>query len=380
MKYPCTGYIDLNGFGSFLERETTAPRRNLNAFAAELQQRFAVPYLTLVNSGSSANLVAAMAMAEKLRSQGKPLTAAVSAFSFPTTISALVLAGFQVSAVDVEPGGFNIFPAALAAAETLPSLLVVTHFLGYPCAVKEITALAHARGSLVLQDACETLGLTVEHRPVHAYGDLTTWSFYHPHHLSAYGGGAVIALNREDYVLTDSIAHWGRACRCHIEGEHCTVPEGPAHWFTYERLGVNVEMSELNACFGRWQLQQWEQIEAARHARYRVLAEALSGVPTVRTYAAPAEGASAFVFPVTLCDGRSIRDVYPLLAAEEIEMRTLMGGASNEQAAFCGRVLSAELLPEAHRMADSTFFVGIHHTLPMAAVQHVAARLQVLLA
>lgn len=380
MKYPCTGYIDMHGFGSFLEQETTSPRRNLLAFTAELRECFDVPYLTLVNSGSSANLVAAMAMAEKLTKLGKPLTAAVSAFSFPTTISALVLAGFRVSAVDTEPGGFNISLNALKAADTLPSLLVVTHFLGFPCAIREITALAHARGSLVLQDACETLGLSVDNIPVHRYGDLTTWSFYHPHHLSAYGGGAVLALHPQDHALTDSIAHWGRACRCHLEGETCAVPAGPAHQFTYERLGVNVEMSELNACFGRWQLRRREEIEAARHARYRVLRERLNPLPTLRTYAEPAEGASAFVFPITLCDGRSIHDVYPLLAAEGIEMRTLMGGVSNEQAAFRDTVLDPALLPEAHRMAESTFFVGIHHTLPMEDVQHVAARLQALLA
>lgn len=380
MKYPCTGYISMEGFGSFLERETTSPRRNLNAFAAELQARFRVPYLTLVNSGSSANLVAAMALAEKLQRSDKPLTAAVSAFSFPTTISALVLAGFRITAVDVEPSGFNISPTALTEQDEIPSLVVVTHFLGYPCAIDAITAWAHAHGSLVLQDACETLGLTAAGAPVHTYGDVTTWSFYHPHHLSSYGGGAVLTLTQEDYVLADSIAHWGRACRCHIEGEHCSVPPGPAHQFTYERLGVNVEMSELNACFGRWQLQRWEEIEAARLTRYGILSQALAELRAIRTYAGPAEGTSAFVFPITLCDGRSIRDIYPLTSAEGIEIRTLMGGVSNEQAAFCGGVLAAELLPEAHRMADSTFFVGIHHTLPLEDVQHVAARLRALLA
>lgn len=379
MRYPCTGYIDMHGFGSFLEQETTAPRRNLLAFTAELKEQFNVPYLTLVNSGSSANLVAAMAMAEKLKQLWKPLTAAISAFSFPTTISALVLAGFKVQAMDVEQGGFNISPKSIIEAEEFPSLLVVTHFLGFPCAIQEITEIAHERGSFVLQDACETLGLMVASKPIHAYGDITTWSFYHPHHLSSYGGGAVLTLNRQDHVLTDSIAHWGRACRCHLEGEYCSVPQGPAHQFTYERLGVNVEMSELNACFGRWQLQRWAQIEAARHERYRILHNELADLHGIRIYDAPAEGASAFVFPITLCDGRSIHDVYPILAGEGIEMRTLMGGVSNEQAAFCGSVLSSELLPNAHRMAESTFFVGIHHTLPTDDVRHVATRLRLLL-
>ena len=379
MKYPCTGYVDMKGFGTFLEAETAEPRRNMTLFTQELQQYLHAPWMSLVNSGSSANLVAAMAMAEKLRREGKPLTAAVSAFSFPTTVSALHLAGFRITAVDVEEGGFNVSPAALRALPELPSLLAVTHFLGYACAIREIAEMAHAAGSYVLQDACETLGLRAHGRPVHEFGDITTLSFYHPHHLSSYGGGAVICRERADYVLCDSIAHWGRACRCHIPGETCTVPAGPAHQFTYGRPGLNVEISELNACFGRWQLRRVAEMEAARHARFRCLHGLLSGVPGLRVYPEPGDGSSAFVFPVRLENGMDIRGADALLRAEGIEMRTLMGGAANEQEAFRGGILAAEPLPAAHAMAETAFFVGIHHTLPMEAVQHVGTRLAQLL-
>ena len=371
-RYPCTGYLAMNGFGAWLEQECTTPRRNINLFSQELGNRFDAPLITLVNSGSSANMVAALALAEKVKLQGKPLTAAISAFTFPTTVSALELAGFSLTVVDTEPGGFNINPNALQELTPFPSVLAVTHFLGFPCAIEQICTLAKQRGAYVLQDACETLGMKVKGLPVHQYGVLTTWSFYHPHHLSSYGGGAVISLTEEDYILTDSVAHWGRACRCHTTPHKCTVPPGPAHQFTYERLGLNVEMSELNACFGRWQLQQWEQIEQARSTRYNLLFDTLHHATGARIWAAPEIEASPFVFPIQLTDGRTLNDIYPLLKAESIEIRTLMGGVCSDQAAF-SHLQSP--LPNAQELARTTFFVGIHHTLPIEDVQHVATRL-----
>ena len=205
-----------------------------------MKQEYGFPFITLVNSGSSANLVAAMAMAEKLKSAEKPLTAAISALTFSTTVSALILAGFKISMIDVAPGSFTISTEELAKESDGISLIVPTHLLGFPANMQAIRKIADKNSCLILQDACETLNLLdSKNRPYHTYGDITTLSFYHPHHLSSYGGGAVISLNAEDAMLTDSICHWGRACKCHIDPAICTVPHGPAHQFTYERTGLN---------------------------------------------------------------------------------------------------------------------------------------------
>ena len=380
-RYPCTGYIGMEGFGRFLEEETKSPRYNINEFTKELQERFHVPFLSLVNSGSSANLVAALALAEKLGKKGLPLVAAVSAFTFPTTISSLILAGFEVRIADVEPGGFNISPDALREMEkegAFPTLVAATHFLGFPFQLQEIAEMVHSHGGYLLQDGCETLGMEVGGTPAFKYGDIFTWSFYHPHHMSSYGGGGVITLDQEDYLLVDSIAHWGRSCKCHVDPGLCQVPEGPAHQFTYERLGVNVEMSELNACFGRWQLRDWDSIEAKRQRNYRILYEALKDVKHLKVWEEPKIHSSAFVFPVRLLDGKTIYDAYRILLAEGIEIRTLMGGVSNEQKAF-SEVLGSELQKNAHEVALTTFFVGIHQTLPEEDVRAVAEKLKALL-
>lgn len=371
-KYPCTGNISLRGFGDYLESQIGEPRRNINLFARELSSRFGPKYITLTNSGSSANLVAALALAEKITKKGKPLTAVASGFTFPTTMSSLLMAGFKVRLLDVEPGGFNLDADLLEKEAETPSLIAVTHFLGFPAQMKKIQEYAKAHGCFVLQDACETIDLRDEEgRAYFEYGDTTTWSFYHPHHISSYGGGAVITKNIDDYALVDSIAHWGRACKCHIDSRLCNVSEGPAHQFTYIRPGVNVEMSELNAAFGRWQLQNWEEIERCRLRNYTILYEALKGHPALQVWPLPAIGGSPFVFPIQLVNGMNIADAYRLLSAESIEIRTLMGGATCQQEAFRDKT-THDNQSKAIAMADNTFLVGIHHTLSEEAVKSVA--------
>lgn len=361
--YPCTGHISIDGFGTFLEENIGEARRNINLFAEELKAAYNVPYISPVNSGSSANLAASLALAEKLKKANKPLTAAISAFTFPTTVSSLLLAGFDLRIIDVEPDGFNMDPDRLAENTDGLSLVAVTHFLGFPADMERICAIAHASDCLVLQDACETLDLRDGcGRPYFTYGDITTWSFYHPHHLSSYGGGAVITLNREDAMLVDSICHWGRACKCHIDPAFCSVPAGPAHQFTYERLGVNIEMSELNACFGRWEFRRFPEYEKQRMENYRLLSEALSDAKGAKLYPHPAIGGSVFVFPIKMTDGRTVDDAFRFFAPKGLEIRTLMGGVVNEQKAYAD--LSEKVYPNAHDMARRAFFVGIHQTLP----------------
>lgn len=371
-RYPCTGNISLKGFGEYLENEIGEPRRNIRLFSEELNRHLGSKYITLTNSGSSANLVATLAMAEKCRETGKPLTAVASAFTFPTTISSLILAGFKVRLIDVEPDGFNIDLALLRNQEVPASVIAITHFLGFPCDVKAVCDYAISNDCFVLQDACEIFD-TVNYSTgdvERQYRDITTLSFYHPHHLSSYGGGAVICPNKEDYILCDSIAHWGRACKCHIDEHLCKNPDGPAHQFTYERLGVNVEMSELNACFGRWQLLRWQYYERIRRENYQLLYDMLKDNHNLKLWKVDTDMPSRFVFPIKLTNGMTVRDAWELLSPKGVEIRTLMGGATCSQPAFKGSIDFGDQ-SNAIEMADTTFFVGIHQTLSRGDVRAV---------
>lgn len=372
-KYPCTGNIEIKGFGTFLEEEIREPRRNLRLFAHELSEVLGCHNITLTNSGSSANLVAALALAEKCRKAAKPLTAFASAFTFPTTVSSLLLAGFKVQLIDVEKDGFNMDLNLLEKESAQASVIAVTHFLGFPCDMQRVCDYAKAHDSFVLQDACETFNTLASpgSDQYYRFGDLTTLSFYHPHHLSSYGGGAVISNSKEDYILCDSIAHWGRACKCHIDEALCTTPEGPAHQFTYERLGVNVEMSELNACFGRWQLQNWDAIEIQRRRNYQMLYNSLCNNPNLKVWQVDLKEPSRFVFPIRLVNGMSVNDAWEKLATKGVEIRTLMGGATSEQPAYKGLLIHG-IQDEALSMAKTTFFIGVHHTLSDKNIIRVA--------
>ena len=119
-------------------------------------------------------------------------------------------------------------------------------------------------------------------KPLHEYGDISTWSFYHPHHLSSFGGGAVSSPHPDWQRLTESITHWGRECTCHFNPSICKAPEGMHHNFYYSRYGHNLEMSELNACFARFQLKDWEEMEGRRMKYYSILYSALRSSKSIR--------------------------------------------------------------------------------------------------
>lgn len=376
-KYPCTRNIGIDGFGSFLEQEIKEPRRNIRLFTQEFGNSIAANgdnpanRIVLTGSGSSANLVAALALAEKCKKSNRPLYAVTSAFTFPTTMSALILAGFKVKIIDVEQRGFNLDIDLLQQEKEAPSVVVVTHFLGFPADMQKLSEYRRLTGCYILQDACETLEATIDGQPLYSFGDIVTWSFYHPHHLSSYGGGAVYAANKDDYILLDSITHWGRACTCHIDESTCTVHAGPAHQFTYERLGVNVEMSELNACFGRWQLRNWREIETRRQENYRHLYAALKDKTNIVVWPFyNPECNSPFVFPI-MTPSKTVNEIFDILAPLGIEIRTLMGGATPTQNAFKD-LTSCDSCPEAIFMAQHTFFVGCHSTLSTEDIDHIA--------
>lgn len=367
LRHPCTGHVSTAGFAEFVASELGAARHNLRTLEAELKELLAAPYLTLVNSGSSANLAAGILVKQRCGSRRRVL---VAGFSFPTAISSFSLLGFDVRLVDTEPNGFNLDPDALSEElDERVAAVVVTHFLGFPAQSRRIAAMAHRCGALVVQDACETMNLKVDGESLYQLADLTTHSFYHPHHLSSFGGGAVVSPSSEINDQIQSIVHWGRSCRCHFDPTRCEAPDGLSHNFWYEREGVNVEMSELNACFARWQLRSWPEQEARRWKHWQILETAFSDLTGVQTWRARSN-ISPFVFPVgvahEICTGATNE-----ILARGIEVRSLMGGAIHQQPAY--RHLARAELKHCEALGSRAFFLGIHQTLETEQVHNAAA-------
>ena len=373
IKIPCTGRVSTEGFTPFAAQELGENRHNLRALEAELKQTLGAPHIALVNSGSSANLATAILLRERCGTRRRVLLAG---FSFPTTIASFTMLGFDVRLVDTEPDGFNLDPDALEKElDDQVAAVVVTHFLGFPAQLHRIVGMARRHGALLIQDACETMNLSAEGAGIYEYGDLITHSFYHPHHLSGYGGGAVVTRDVELNDSIQSIVHWGRACRCHYDPARCEAPGGLNHNFWYEREGANLEMSELNACFARWQLPTWPEQEARRWKHWRIWESALAGLSGVRTW--PAHGnISPFVYPIGVA-AESIGDVTGKILARGVEIRSLMGGAMHHQPAY--RHLAHAGLKECEKLGARSFFVGIHQTLEASQIERAAGVVRELL-
>ena len=372
-QFPCTGRVETEGFAEYLASELGESRHNLISLGTELQETLGAPFVTLVNSGSSANLVAAILVKQRCGLRRRVL---VAGFSFPTTIASFTLLGFDVRLVDTESGGFNLDPDALKREmDGNVAAVVVTHFLGFPAQLGQIAAVTRGHGAILVQDACETMGLQVEGSSLYRFGDVVTHSFYHPHHLSAFGGGAVAVDSTELHDQVQSIVHWGRACRCHYDPSRCDAPEGLNHNFWYQREGINVEMSELNACFARWQLRSWPAQEAQRWEHWRIWDSALSSLPGVDTWPARTN-ISPFVFPVGVAE-RNYAALTRQILARGVEVRSLMGGAMHRHPAY--QHLAHNGLKQCEAMGGRSFFVGLHQTLETSQVHRAAAIVRQLL-
>lgn len=367
-RYPCTGPTNTQGFPAFLEQELGKGRRNLKLFSESLGTLFQSPYITLVNSGSSANLAAAI----YVRRTAKRPKVLMAGFSFPTTISAFTLLGFEVELVDTVKDGFTLCPRALEIAlnknDGQVAAVVVTHFLGFPADLEKLAQLTRYHGAMLIQDACETMNLQSGGKPIHQYGDIITHSFYHPHHLSSFGGGALTTPDPHTYESLQSITHWGRACRCHYDSTICPAPGGGDHNFFYVQEGINVEMSELNACFGRFHLNTWPVQESRRLENYQLALDLLKEMTSAKTFPLSTP-LSPFVFPI-LVDKESRQAIMERILEEEVEVRSLMGGASHLQPAF--KALKHDGLVECESVSRRGFFLGIHQTLEKSAVQEAA--------
>jgi dTDP-4-amino-4,6-dideoxygalactose transaminase len=396
-RYPCTGITQTKGFAKFVELnvENAPPRHNLTRFASELEQQFGWPRVSLTNSGSSANLAAAFTLAEMSAraSEGRlePRTLArrdvvlCAGFTFPTTIASLLAAGFRVQLVDVARSEFCM--SAESARDAIDEAerdgvhvagLCVTHFLGFAADLPALSQLCSPRQRrFLMQDACETMSVRcADGRLAHEYGDVSTFSFYHPHHLSSFGGGAVSTPHESWRRVVQSSTHWGRLCSCHYEGaDACTAPDGMHHNFHYVREGHNIEMSELNAAFGRWQLAEfWPDAERRRLEHYALLHDALADVAGVRVYERQQDSGSPFVFPISVDDPSRLPELRARLDERGVEIRSLMGGGIHAQPAYTH--LQHDGLANTVDMSARSFFVGVHSTLETDDVRAVASILR----
>ncbi|MGA2864886.1 MAG: lipopolysaccharide biosynthesis protein RfbH [Verrucomicrobiota bacterium] len=262
------------------------------AFEKGLAEFLGVKASVLCNSGSSANLLAMAALssprlgARRLKPGDEVITVAAG---FPTTVAPIVQNGFVPVFIDNDPLTLNARVEQLEAAwtEGRTKAVFLAHTLGNPFDLAAVTGFCRRHGLWLVEDNCDALGCAYDGRFTGSFGDLSTQSFYPPHHLTLGEGGAVnVRDNLKFRTLLESFRDWGRDCWCpsgrdntcgrRFQWKLGDLPEGYDHKYIYSHLGYNLKPLDPQAAIGRAQLQKLPHFIQARKANWERLRRGLA--------------------------------------------------------------------------------------------------------
>ena len=307
--------------------------------AAYLGVRFAL----LVNSGSSANLLAFMTLTSPLlgeRRIARGDEVITVAAGFPTTIAPIVQYGAVPVFVDVELGTANIDATQLEAAwSPKTKAVMLAHTLGNPFNVGAVKAFCEKHGLWLIEDNCDALGSKYAGKFTGTWGDIGTSSFYPPHHMTMGEGGAVYTDNPVLRKIALSMRDWGRdcwcdsgvdnTCGCRFTKQFGSLPLGYDHKYVYSHFGYNLKATDLQAAIGCAQLEKFPSFVEVRKRNFARLYEGLKDVPQLRLFEKYEESDPSwfgFLMTVKPDAGFTRNDLAKHLEAANIQTRNLFAG------------------------------------------------------
>lgn len=286
---PVTGKIlDANdllfGVDATLDGWLTTGRYAID-FERKFAQYFGSRFSLLVNSGSSANLVAFYALTSPklgdraLQPGDEVITVAAG---FPTTVNPMLQYGCVPVFIDVDIPTYNIKAEAIEAAITPKTkAIMLAHTLGNPFNLNIVKEIAKKYKLWLVEDDCDSLGATYNDQKTGTFGDLATVSFYPAHHITMGEGGAVLINNGSLKKIAESFRDWGRDCWCEPGKDNTcgkrfdqclgALPCGYDHKYTYSHIGFNLKVTDMQAAIGLSQLQKADNFVAQRRANYQML-------------------------------------------------------------------------------------------------------------
>ena len=321
-------------------------------FSAQFEKEFAawlgVKYAHLVNSGSSANLLAFMALTapelgkRRINRGDEVITVACG---FPTTVSPILQYGAVPVFVDVTVPQYNIDVKRLESAlSNKTKAVMIAHTLGNPFDLKTVKEFCDKHNLWLVEDNCDALGskytIDGETRFTGTWGDIGTSSFYPPHHMTMGEGGCVYTNNPQLNRLILSYRDWGRDCVCpsgrdnfcghRYDGQFGQLPQGYDHKYVYSHLGYNLKITDLQAAIGVEQLKKFPSFIDRRIHNWERLRKALDPVQNKLILPEPAENSVpswfGFLISVRPESGINRNDITKYLEDHNIQTRLLFSG------------------------------------------------------
>jgi len=352
-------------------------------FAEEFERKLArfvgVRCASLVNSGSSANLLAVSALTSiklgerRLKPGDEVITVAAG---FPTTVNPIIQNRLVPVFVDVALPTYEIDVSQLETARSEKTRAIfIAHTLGNVFDLDVVSEFAKKYDLWLIEDCCDALGSTWKGRSVGTFGDIATFSFYPAHHITMGEGGAVLTDKPNLQVLIESFRDWGRDCWCHpgkdntcgkrFEWQLGGLPCGYDHKYTYSHIGYNLKATDMQAALGLSQIKKLPSFIERRKQNFLYLHKALKPLEKVLLLPEPTHGSDPawFGFPIGVRkDAPFTRDeLIRVLDAQKIGTRLLFGGNLLRQPAYegCEYRVAGELTNTDFVM-NNVFWVGIY--------------------
>ncbi len=368
--------------------------RYTRTFEEKFARMLGVKKALLVNSGSSANLLAFMTLTaqelgeRRIKRGDEVITVAAG---FPTTVSPVIQYGAVPVFVDIDEKTVNIDPELLEQAlSPRTKAVMIAHTLGNPFDLDRVSAFCKKHHLWLIEDNCDALGSRYNGKFTGTFGDLGTSSFYPPHHLTMGEGGAVYTSDPLLAKIALSFRDWGRdcwcqsgcdnTCGCRFTKQFGTLPAGYDHKYVYSHFGYNLKATDMQAAIGCAQLEKLEEFTTLRRRNFEYLRSRLEKLPQLQIMEQlPQSEPSWFGFLMTLKEGTSFtrNDLATFLEQHNIQTRNLFSGNLTRHPCFEGleegkdyRIAST--LVKTDVIMNRALWIGVYPGMNMEKLDYMA--------
>jgi len=376
--------------------------RYTEQFEQKLAAYIGVKHCAFVNSGSSANLLAFMALTSPLLGERAILRGdevITVAAGFPTTVAPIVQYGAIPIFVDITIPQYNIDVTALEdAVSEKTKAVMIAHTLGNPFDISAVKVFCEKHSLWLIEDNCDALGseysINGESRKTGSFGDIGTSSFYPPHHITTGEGGAVYTDNDSLSKIMRSMRDWGRDCICasgqdnlcghRFNVQYGEMPAGYDHKYVYSHFGYNLKATDMQAAIGVAQLDKIDSFTNARRRNFDSLKDALSPLTNklILPEACANSSPSWFGFLITCQNGVNRNVFVRQLESKGIQTRMLFAGNIVKQPCF-DKMRETGVgyrqigdLSNTDRIMNDTFWIGVYPGMTDEMLDYMAKALK----